>query len=343
MQETGLLAQYKFFALLILLNLNIQSQTYYDPKIDSLLKSGIEHLINQNYSSSKITFSFLDEEFPGLPLGKIYLASVEIAKSYDYSEEFNDDFISSILDDASSQSDSLLDKDPDNIWYNYFSALAEGYSAYYNALTGDWINAFAKGVTAINRFEKCLEAEPLFYEALIALGTFKYWKSRKTEFLNWLPLIEDETEEGIYLLKRSIEGKSYNNFLAVNSLVWIYIDKADYEGAIRLCKEELKKYPGCRTIKWALARGYEDVDRNESIKVYNEILKSYPPGNSSQYNEVVLKHLIAQQYYKMGQSEKALFICEEILNRNDLTDISKERLKERLLKVKILYKKLKSR
>src|SRR5574338_209818 len=83
-------------------------QVYPDKSIDSTLKAGINQIILQNYPVDEKTFTKLDKEYPRLPLGKIYLAAVNIARSYDMGERFNEPNIDSLLYLAEDQSRNLL-------------------------------------------------------------------------------------------------------------------------------------------------------------------------------------------------------------------------------------------
>lgn len=122
-------------------------------------------------------------------------------------------------------SERLLKSDPHYIWNHYFLALTEGYIAYYDALRESWLQAFSTGLSSVSGFEDCLEIDENFYESLIAIGSFKFWKSNKTEFINWLPFIDDEKELGIKYLQKAIKSSGYNSHLAIHSLIWIYIDQ----------------------------------------------------------------------------------------------------------------------
>jgi tetratricopeptide (TPR) repeat protein len=274
MQETELLAHSKSFIILILFcsSVFLHAQVYPNAEVDSLLRGGIENIINQKYDFAKKDFIILDKEFPKLPIGKIYVAAVEIAKSYDLAIPFKTDLINENLDKAKEMSEALLDSDENNIWNSYFLALADGYEAYFDALTGDWLSAFGTGVTSVHLFEHCMKVDSTFYEALIATGTYKYWKSSKMEFLNWLPFVSDEREEGIKLLEKAVSNSSYNSYLAINSLIWIYIDRHEFDKAIKIAQSALVHYPESRFFKYGLARAYEDVDKQKAIQIYYEIL-----------------------------------------------------------------------
>ena len=343
MQVTGLLVLYRniFILLFLLISVNIYSQEYPDESVNSLLKSGIDNIINQNYSQAKSQFEKLNSKYSDLPLGKIYLAAAEIAKSYDYGEEYDGEIISKYLNSAKDQSEKLLNKNPEDIWNHYFLGLTEGYISYYEGLNGSWLTSLKEGINSASNFEDCLKRNPDFFEAYSGLGTYKYWKSKKTGFLRWLPFVHDERDEGISYLEKAIKKSSYNTYLAVNSLIWIYIDKKNFDNAVSISEKALEEYPKSRFFRWGLARACEDVDRSKAIHIYYEILNSYPNLNSmNYYNEIVLKHLIAQQYEKMGEKKKALTLCNEIMTIKNLSEFVKNKLGDRLIRVRELRLKV---
>lgn len=342
MPATGHLVHYKLFLLTVLLLFSFKNfaQEYPDPAVNSLLKSGIDYLIEQNYTQAKQVFVKLDNKYPGLPFGKIYLAAVEIARAYDYGEDYNNKLISGYLNTAKEESEKLL-KEKADIWNYYFLGLSEGYIAYYEGLNGSWLTSLNEAVSSTSNMEECLKINPEFYEAYSGIGNYKYWKSKKTEFLNWLPFIHDERNEGIYLLEKATDKSSYNKYLAYNSLIWIYIDQKNYSGAVSAAGKAMEEYPGTRFFKWGLARAYEDIDRTKAIKCYYEILNSYPNINGmNYYNEILLKHLIAQQYAKLGDKPKALKLCGEILAVKNLSEYVVNKLGNRLDRVRELQRTL---
>jgi predicted Zn-dependent protease len=326
---------------MLIIPVNIYSQEYPDGSVNSLLKSGIDDIINQNYPQAKSEFEKLNSKYPDLPFGKIYLAAAEIAKSYDYGEEYNGEVISKYLYSAKDQSENLLNNNPENIWNHYLIGLAEGYISYYEGLNGSWLTSLKEGINSASNFEECLKKNPDFFEAFSGLGTYKYWKSTKTKFLSWLPFVHDDRAEGINYLEKAIDKSSYNNYLAVNSLIWIYIDQKNFENAVRISEKAMNEYPKSRFFKWGLARAFEDVDRSKAINSYYEILNSYQNLNSmNHYNEIVLKHLIAQQYEKVGEKSKALKLCNEIMAIKNLSEFVKNKLGDRLNRVKELQERV---
>jgi tetratricopeptide (TPR) repeat protein len=343
MLEIELLGHYKFYlvGLLLLVYSEVSAQTYPDTVVDSLLRTGIHYVVNQDYSSANKTFSQLNVNYPSLPLGKIYLAANKIAEAYDYAEDFDETYIREYLESAKNQSEKLLDSDESNIWNRYFYALSEGYISYFEAINGSWFSALNTGINSISEFEEILSSEDNFFEAYIAIGTFEYWRSRKLEFADWLPFSNDTKNIGIDLLSIAIDSSSYNSYLAVNSLIWIYIDQKNYEDAINVAEEALKQFPQSRTFKWGMARAYEESNPLKAIELYKEILNSYPDLKTGNYkNEITLKHIIAQQYARIGESEEAIKYCDEILSTNNIPSKTLDEMNERLERVNELNKEL---
>ncbi|MGB5847262.1 MAG: hypothetical protein WBH40_02175, partial [Ignavibacteriaceae bacterium] len=158
---------------LILFNFSF-TQDFPSQRVDSLLKSGIMNVVNQEYTKANKYFNQLASEYPELPLGKIYIAASKIAEAYDYKKEYDSDYIELNLQEAIEHAEELLSIDEDNLWFNYYYALAEGYFAYYNAIRDDWLSALSTGMNSIKAFGNCLNIENNFYEAYIAIGTYEY-------------------------------------------------------------------------------------------------------------------------------------------------------------------------
>ena len=310
------------------------AQNFLSAKTDSIITKGINSIIMQNYDEAANYFKQLEKIDKVNPFGKIYLAVTAISKSFDLGEEYKWDYITKLLDGAINISKENLERKPGSVIRIYTLALAEGYKAYVKGLENNWFSAISNGFDSIKNFKKCLMIDPTFYEAYTAIGTFKYWKSKKGSFL---PMISDERDLGVKYLELAVSKAKYSNYLAVNSLLWIYIDKKEYQKAINLADKILTKYPSSRLFKWALARAYESVDKHKSIEVYKDILSDYESMTDlNGYQKIVLLHLIAQLEYRLGNEKAALVLCNKILNMKNLSEYVLDELDNRLERVKLL-------
>ncbi len=144
MQVIEHLVRFRVFLFVLFFTRFLVSQTYAVKKVDSLLKAGIDQIINENYAKAQITFSLLDKEYPNLPFGKIYLSATLIAKSFDLKLPSNKTLIDSNLNAAIKISEGRLDKNK-SAWNIYLVALSKGYLAYFEAINKDWLSALNEG------------------------------------------------------------------------------------------------------------------------------------------------------------------------------------------------------
>lgn len=347
MREIEHLALYRILIVLFLalfVNHFTYSQRYPNQEVNMLLDVGIEYLLNQNYDLARVKFNLLNKKYPELPFGKIYLAATDMAQTVDYGDDLNSESITKFLNEALELSEKLLERNPANIWNHYFVALSKGYKSYLRVIEEDWLAAITSGLSTVNYFEDCLEMDSSFYESYVAIGTYKFWKSRKLEFLEWLPFFDDKSEEGIRYLELALNKTSYNRKFAAISLIWIYIENKNFNRAIEIAENELKKNPLNRALKWGLARAYEDVNPAKAIQLYSEIVASYQKiPDQNHYQEITLKHIIAQQYLKIGENREALRLCDEILAIKNLNESTREKLSDRLKRVIKMRKELTSK
>lgn len=340
MRGTEFLGLFKYLILFLSASI-LFAQEFPDEKIDRILKNGISDILNQKYDEAELSFKHLAKEYPANPLGLVYQAAVEIAKSVDYGEKFNSSKITGLLIAAEKLSDSLNSNNPDDKWNMYYAALISGYNAYYYALSENYLVAFSEGFSSINKFQDLLENDKKFYEAYTAIGTYRYWKSRKTDILNVLPFFEDDTGEAIKLIKAAAENQNYSRHLALNSLIWIYIDKKQFKDAVKIARDELKSFPESRFFKWGLARALEDINKDEAVLVYQEILNSHlGRKNSNSYNEIVLRHKIAMLLHDSGKNVQAMEYCREIFKTKVTSEFVKSALEDRMERVKELWEEL---
>lgn len=331
MLETEPLGRFKLI-LFLFFSVAVSAQSFPEKKVDELLKTGSQFILNQDYASADSIFKILEMEFKNLPVGNIYYAANSIAKSLDYGTEFEHDFIISNLEHAVKLSEILLDENENNLWNNYYMALSKGYLAYYLALEEEYIDAFSEGYFSISFFNRCSEINPEFYESKIAAGSLLYWKSEKA---NWIPFVKDDKQTGINILEEVIKHKTYNYYIAVNSLLWIYINEKDFNKAIEIANLVLNEYPGNRYFQWGLARAFEEIDKHKAIKIYSGILKSLNSINRLNFfNEITLKHKIAMLYERIGNYKSAMFYCSEILSIQFINENELNRINERLVRVK---------
>lgn len=147
-------------------------------------------IFEQNYENVNKICDELIYQQSNNPLGYLFKAASLITKSIDYEDELEYNEVEKLLKKADELSTDV----------NYFSikvleGLTNSFKAYAEYQIGDYLSAFISGYRATHYFSKELEKNTDSPEALIAIGIYKYWSSKKSEYLYWLPFINDERKK----------------------------------------------------------------------------------------------------------------------------------------------------
>ncbi len=337
----------RWFLMLVLICFPVAhgfAQRIADERVHKLLVEGCDLGLKQQYDDGYARCDEIIQLQPDSPIGYLYEAAILEARSMDFETRMEEERVEPLLDKAIELSRKMLEKNDRDTWGYYFLGSAFGYYANYHVRIGNWIRGANYGYKAKKEFERCIEVDSTFYDAYLGLGTFRYWRSRKTELFNWLLFLGDDREEGIRFIKLTIEKGTYNKFQALHSLIWILIDAGRYDEAITYSKEALETYPTSRFFLWGLARAYENGNPEAAREVYQELLRSVTSEKTSNhYSEVVLHYLIGKMSFQLGEYDTALRECENVLSHNDLDEDVKGRLEERMDLTKKLMENVKQK
>lgn len=301
-----------------------------------LLLTGIDLTFQQRYASADSVFRLLATLYPDHPVGVLYQAGLRETLAMDYEMDLEKNGFDSLMAIAIKKSDALLEEDRTSIWNRFFRGTALGYESYASAYRGEWFGAVQKAMASANEFRKCIEQDSSFIEACAGVGTYLYWKSRKTEFLNWLPFIKDERQEGLRLLKVSAERATLNRYTAVNSLISIYLDAENYPASEEYARVGLERYPSNRSFLWGLATSLDRGNKkSEAIQAYELLLRAIREDTrENHYNEIVCRLNLVKLKLATGDTVQvaahlgSILVLEDSLFPEHLKDRAGQKFKE---------------
>jgi len=312
------------------------SQIDPNKKVDEIISEGVQQILLQNYPAADSIFSHIKWIEKNNPMSELMHASVMISKVTDFEDELDKTEFEKLLNSAE---EKIENNSIHNSRKKYYYGLLHGFRAFAGWYQGNWFKTFTEGYRALNFFEAYLENERDANDAQIAIGIYKYWRSRKSEILSWLPFLSDEKPKGIAMIEKGLSGETYFKHLAMHSLAWIYIDYKTPIKAIKICEDILAKYPENRFFLWAIARAYEEIDLKKSVIFYSKLLQSIRNAKMNGYNEIVVLHILAQKNFEIGSYEGALKNIENIYSIN-LEASVRERLAARFNKISSLRKSI---
>ena len=305
-----------------------------------ILRRMVEAGLGENYYLADSLAVEMQQKQPDHPIGYVMQAIMLQGEMLDYKHFDDENYFYRLLDSNEIKCKALIEDHPHDPWPHYCLGLGHGSRAVYDARKGSWWSALRHGMKARNAFTQCIERDSTFYDAYVGLGSFHYWRTVKTRLINWLPLVQDDREEGIRELKTAAEKGRFSADFAHNALVWVLIDMKEFDSAESLAVEMHEKYSGGRKFLWGIAAARlarEDYDRAESACL--QLLESTRNlHDDNGHNEIECMLNLAVIYHETLRYERCIAICESA-ESIPLTDDVKKRLKDKLKEIDKLKKK----
>ena len=226
-------------------------------------------------------------------------------------------------------------------WAHLTRGNAYAYIATLETKVGSWWGALRKGLAAKNEYLEALKIDSTLYDAYLGLGSYHYWKSAKTEFINWLPLVPDRKDQGCAELQLAIDSSLFSGDLAANSLLWIYLDRGRLDEAHDIATRLHQKFPDSRLFTWGLAfSSYYSGDLREALESFGGILDmiEHQPGQNN-FNTIECRFHRARIFQMLHEREKAITELRTLLSY-PISEEIKDRQQEKLKAAQELLKEM---
>ncbi|MBN1448385.1 MAG: tetratricopeptide repeat protein [Bacteroidetes bacterium] len=296
----------------------ICAQRIPDDSLHAFIQRGIEQSGQQQYRAAMHTFNRAIAEYPQHPAGYINKAILLQVISLDFETPVSMPEYRTLLDKSVALGERMTQRRETAAEGLYYIGMAQSYIAYYQFRDGkNWISGLSHGLTATGKLENCLELNPRAYDAMTGVGTYKYWKSRNMSFLTWTPLVDDERDAGIKMLRLAETKAQYTAQQATNSLIWIYIEEERWRDAIASARGILKRFPKNRLFLWGLASAAEGAENWRLARAaYARILSSIDEEvTETRYIDTQARAKIALMSFRVGDHTTAMREGRRVLER----------------------------
>lgn len=284
-------------------------------RLHALVMQGIDLTWKQDFGAADSLFQVLSREFPDHPAGFVYRAGLKLTFAEDHEILLDRSEFDSLLDVGREKARTMLSNGPDAKWGEFFLGTADGSDSYARVYRGDWLGGVAKGLASVGGFERALKLDSSMIDAYAGIGAFSYWRSKKTEYFNWIPFVGDARPMAFRMLQKTADHGSYNRFTALSMLSAVYLDAGMYEQAADCARRGLSQYPENRTFLWALSTIFDrTASYAEAGRSYARLLASIakdPAANA--YNEFVARLNLAESLMRTGESTRARSLLALVL------------------------------
>lgn len=219
-------------------------------------------------------------------------------------------------------------------YFHMGSTLA--YQALFLGHQGQYWKAYKAALKSRKALERCLELDSTYVDALVGLGNFQYWMSKKLDVLNWLPVLRDEKEDGIAQLEYVMKTGARSKYLAISSLANIRLDQGEYMEALQLARLGKAKYPGSRVFLWqegaaAFHLGLFTI----SNRIYEALLASVTSyDRNNHHNELSCYISMVVGYWRLKKYSTCIDLARTALEL-PLTDEIRNRKKKTIAAIKV--------
>ncbi len=282
--------------------------------IHEKILAGVDLTLQQNYPAAEKMFRAAIVLDPRNPAGYVYLAGALQAEYSDYESSFDEKLFDSLLEKSQLLAETYLSSKETQAWGYYYEGTTLSYRAFWKSENGNVVGAILDGMNAARMFEQCLKITPDFFDAMSGLGTYYYWRSKKTEMLSWLPFVSDRRNEGIEMISKTITQGTCNKYLAMSSLMWIDFEEQRYHDAAALAQKALAQYPDNRSFLWGLMSADEKLKDSTAVKktVQRLLASTLSAPVRNIYAEVTCRLKLAQFAMNEHRYQEAIDQCGTI-------------------------------
>lgn len=283
-------------------------------KTDTLIKQGIILSIEQSYADAEAIFVAMKRHAPESPAGYFFHAAVLQTRMMDVERYDQEKRFLALVDKTIRLARKQIKKDKRDAWAHFFLGGGYGYLAFYQAKQKKYWNAFQNAQKSVGALEKAVKIDSTLYDAYLGIGSYKYYRSKLSRHLSWLPFVKDERAEGIAMIKLAMTKSRYSRYSAVNGVSWIFVDEARYDEGLQLVESVLADFPDSRVFLWCAAKITKKMQRwQEAADYYERILQSFEQqGILSPYNELTCRKNLAMLYRRLEEVEKAEAECAKV-------------------------------
>ena len=301
--------------LLIALESPAHGELYMNSVRVECVQQAYKHLFNDRFAKVDSIYAIWIKENPEDPLGYAFRAGALFAEMSDREENLHKEQFLSFLDSTEFLTTRIIDTCDATTaaWMYLFLGHTRAYRSLWESRFGSLMTALRQGLSTIDKYEAGLAADPALYDLYAGCGSYHYWKSAKAGVLKWVGVFNDERDKGITELYLAADSSLVHQEVALSALIWIWLDRREYDSAAALAELFIERYPEGKTFRWPLAQIlFRQGKYEQAAAVYGEIraLLQSSPGNY--YNLIQCDYYVAQCYSWSEQSDRAVEIARGI-------------------------------
>ncbi len=327
-----------FWGAVLSCSTNVPQAKHFSLTLKDHLNQITRHIYNDEFQEAGDLIDSLQYlEDAGL-MTHLFRAILYQARMMTAESDFLEPDFFSVLDSLEDKSHEILAAGGDSALSYFCLGHAQAFRSLYYGRSGQTWQAIKAGLRARNAYGRAYRNDSTFHDIALGLGSYRYWKTVKTNLINWTPLFKREKSDGIDLLRLAVDSSEISSDAARAALIWIYINEKLYGEAIRMADLMRRKYPRGLTFSWAMAEAaYEIADYRLSGAIYSDILERLRDNPGNYYNIVEAGFYISQCYGNLARKNPAykdsLDLIKKEIRSLPVPEKTRKRQKNKLKKI----------
>ncbi|MCX6835620.1 MAG: hypothetical protein NTW07_10910 [candidate division Zixibacteria bacterium] len=288
-------------ALIVVTALSVSSfaGTYFDSVRVSQVLQAQTLVFNDRLQAADSIYRKMIETHPDDPANYLFHAGALFAEMSDAEENLNEPLLKQLLDTVDILSDRILDTCDNNTaaWMYLWRGHARSYRALWESKFGSSLRALKLGLSTIDEYEAGLKRDSTVIDLYAGIGSYHYWKSAKAGVLSWFGIFRSEKDKGIAELRRAADSSLLHCDLARSALIWVWLDRKEYDSAITLASNFLDRYPEGKTSLWPIAQArFRQANYAQAAETFLRIRTRLESSPGNYHNLIECDYYLAQCY-----------------------------------------------
>lgn len=297
------------------------------------LLEGEEATYREQYRKAESLFASVKLAAPEHPVGALMLAALLQTEMMDYERFDRSGEFLALLDTAETAARGWIKSHPDDAWGYCLLGHTYGCRAMWKARTGSLFAGMKLGLKAKGAYHDALKRDSTCRDAYVGLGNYHYWKSARTEFINWTGLfLKDDKNKGIAELELAMAESHFGQAASAAALIRVYLDRDRFAEAQDLARTWRARYPEGKAFLWGQALAEFSGEQDDSALVHFDSLKARVTAEPEQsyFNWIEIDWHRAQLFLRRADTARACAVMDTLLNYpidREVADRQKDRLK----------------
>lgn len=326
---------------LLLLVLPTDSTTANDSYLDANKKTmavSVQHAIyNDDFTTADSIGQKLIGLYPGDPMGPFCKAATLLGRMFDREERAPHDSLFAWLEMTDSLAAQIMDtcNVATSAWMSFFRGHVRSYRALWESKFGSSFRALRLGFDARSEYDQGWKFDSSCHDLCLGLGLYHYWKSAKGGWLRRLRIIKNEMQRGIDELRVAAELSSISQEAARNSLIWIWLDRKQYDSALVLSRQMAEQFPEGKLFMWPQAETYFRMERySEAAKVFAQLRQRLEHDTGNFYNLIECDYQLLRCFEQISDNVGVQAVVDRFRTYRD--QIPKETSQRQRKRLKVL-------